>query len=184
MVKKLSVFLLSCLLPLNIAIAADVDLSWTAPTENEDGSPLTDLAGYKIYYGLSSGIYDVGEVDIPDPTALTYTVTGLTNGTTYYFVATAYNTSNIESQYSNEAVHTMAPLRPNPPGGLTVNPEDLVVYTYSISADKLVMIPVGTVLGGTPCDSTMSMNGLHRVDRDVVDYIGTIRPPVVFAECV
>jgi len=30
-------------------------LSWTAPTENSDGSPLTDLAGYKIHYGSSHG---------------------------------------------------------------------------------------------------------------------------------
>ena len=32
-----------------------ITLSWTAPTENEDGSALTDLAAYKIYYGTSPG---------------------------------------------------------------------------------------------------------------------------------
>jgi len=30
-------------------------LSWNAPSTNEDGTPLTDLAGYKIYYGTATG---------------------------------------------------------------------------------------------------------------------------------
>ncbi len=34
-----------------------INLSWDAPTINSDGSPLTDLAGYKVYYGTSSYIY-------------------------------------------------------------------------------------------------------------------------------
>ncbi len=32
-------------------------LSWTPPTQNTDGSPLTDLAGYRVYWGTSSGNY-------------------------------------------------------------------------------------------------------------------------------
>ncbi len=32
-------------------------LSWTAPSTNEDGSPLNDLAGYKLYYGTQTGQY-------------------------------------------------------------------------------------------------------------------------------
>jgi hypothetical protein len=32
-------------------------LSWTAPTQNDDGSTLTDLAGYRIYWGTTSGSY-------------------------------------------------------------------------------------------------------------------------------
>jgi hypothetical protein len=184
MIRKFCVFTTSFLLSFNIALAADADLSWTAPTQNEDGSVLTDLAGYKIYYGTATGTYDLGPIDIADPTALSYVVTGLANDTTYYFVATAYNTNGVESQYSNEATKTTAPLAPNPPLNLTVNPENGTAYTYSISVDKVVMIPIGTVPGNTPCDTTMSMNGLYRVDRDTVDYVGTIQPPVVFADCV
>ncbi len=80
------------------AFAADVSLSWDAPTTNEDGTPLTDLAGYTVYYGIESANYteniDVGNV-------LTYTVTNLSDGT-YYFAVTAYDTSGNESDYSNE----------------------------------------------------------------------------------
>lgn len=39
------------------ALAAQVSLSWTAPTANADGTPLTDLAGYSIHWGTSSGAY-------------------------------------------------------------------------------------------------------------------------------
>ncbi len=73
-------------------------LTWDAPTTNADGTPLTDLAGYKVYYGTTSGNYtdviDVGNVT-------TYKVEGLQPGT-YYFAVTAYDTSGNESNYSNE----------------------------------------------------------------------------------
>jgi hypothetical protein len=80
-------------------LAAGISLSWNAPSTNEDGTPLTDLAGYKIYYGTLSGSYtyvkDVGNVR-------TYTLSNLIDRQTYYFVATAYNTAGFESSYSNE----------------------------------------------------------------------------------
>jgi hypothetical protein len=73
-------------------------LTRDAPTTNADGTPLTDLAGYKIYYGTSSGVYsviiDVGNV-------ITYKVEGLQLGT-YYFAVTAYENSRNEGGYSNE----------------------------------------------------------------------------------
>jgi hypothetical protein len=82
-----------------ISLAESVALSWDAPTTNTDGTPITDLAGFKIYQGTASGVYgsltDVGNV-------LCFVVTGLTVGITYYFAVTAYNTASNESDYSNE----------------------------------------------------------------------------------
>jgi hypothetical protein len=60
---------------------------------------LTDLAGYKIYYGTSAATYGT-PVDVGNVT--TYDLTGLTAGTTYYIAATAYDTSGNESVKSNE----------------------------------------------------------------------------------
>jgi len=77
-------------------------LSWTAPTQNEDGSPLTDLAGFKIYYGTNTGSYSTS-IRIDNPGIATYVVENLTP-TTYYFVSTAFNASGVESAFSNEAV--------------------------------------------------------------------------------
>ncbi len=39
--------------------AARVSLPWTAPTTNQDGTPLTDLAGYQVYHGFATRSYDV-----------------------------------------------------------------------------------------------------------------------------
>jgi uncharacterized protein YjdB len=76
----------------------DATLAWNAPTTHVDGTPLTDLAGYKIYYGTASGSYttviDVGNVT-------TSVVGNLTSGT-YYFAVTAYDVYGSESGYSNE----------------------------------------------------------------------------------
>ena len=76
-------------------------LSWTPPTQNSDGSPLTDLAGYKIYYGNESGNYHTS-IQIDNPGIAIYVVEYLTPNT-YYFVLTAINSSGVESNFSNEA---------------------------------------------------------------------------------
>lgn len=76
-----------------------VTLSWTPPTENTDGSPLVDLASYRIYYGLAVGDYP-NQVVIDNPGIATFVVEGLTPNT-YFFVATAVNTQGVESDFSN-----------------------------------------------------------------------------------
>lgn len=83
--------------------AGDYLLSWDPPTTNTDGSPLTDLDGYIVYYGTESGNYskstDVGNVT-------NYTIPLPDDGKIYYFVITAYDTSENESDYSDEVVMT------------------------------------------------------------------------------
>ena len=76
-----------------------VTLSWTAPTQNEDGSDLIDLDGYKLYWGTTPGSYS-NSVTINDETATSFLVDNLVSGT-YEFVATSFNTSGVESTYSN-----------------------------------------------------------------------------------
>lgn len=80
-----------------------VSLAWDAPTQNTDGSPLTDLAGYRVFYGTSSGNYSKS-VYVGD--TITCVISNLSSGTTYYFVVTAYDTSGNESDYSNEVAKT------------------------------------------------------------------------------
>ena len=81
------------------AQAAQAGLSWNAPTTNSNGTPITDLAGYKIHIGNASRSYqqtiDTGRVT-------NYTVSNLTDGSSYYFAVTAYNSAGVESPYSSE----------------------------------------------------------------------------------
>ncbi len=73
--------------------AASVTLGWSPSGE-------ADLAGYKLYYGTASRSY-TASVNVGNRTS--YTLPGLLDGRVYYFAATAYNASGIESEYSNEA---------------------------------------------------------------------------------
>jgi Fibronectin type III domain len=80
-------------------------LTWTAPTENTDGTALTDLAGYHIYYGTSAEAL-TQEVDVPGAVTTTYEISGLSSGT-YYFAVTAYSSIGIESAESNVGSKTI-----------------------------------------------------------------------------
>lgn len=81
-----------------------VTLSWQAPTENSDGTTLSDLKGYKVHYGHASKSYsDV--IQVANPGLTTYVVQNLPAGR-YYFAVTAYNSTGQESSLSAE-VSTM-----------------------------------------------------------------------------
>jgi hypothetical protein len=80
-------------------------LTWTPPTQNTDGSPLTNLAGYKIYWGPAAGNYP-NSVTVNNPGIATYVVTSLIPGT-YFFAASALNTAGTESALSLAASKTI-----------------------------------------------------------------------------
>jgi large repetitive protein len=80
-------------------------LSWTAPTQNSDGSALTDLAGYRIRYGSSADALSQ-MATVSNPGVSTYVVTGLASGT-WYFAVAAYNTAGGESDPSSVVTKTI-----------------------------------------------------------------------------
>jgi hypothetical protein len=75
-------------------------LSWMPPTQNADGSPLTDLAGYRVHWGNQSRGY-TGSATISNPGITRFVVEGLGSGQ-YYFAITALNAKAVESEHSNE----------------------------------------------------------------------------------
>lgn len=81
-------------------------LSWVVPTQNTDGSALTDLAGYTVYYGASSSNLS-SSVSVSSATTTSYTVSGLTVGATYYFAIASVNSSGISSDLSAVASKTI-----------------------------------------------------------------------------
>ena len=87
------------------ASATSVTLNWMPPTENVDGSALTNLAGYDIHYGTTSGKY-TQKVAVSNPGLATYVVTNLTPGT-YYFSVAAVNSDGTESPLSSEVSATV-----------------------------------------------------------------------------
>jgi hypothetical protein len=87
------------------AATGSVTLSWTPPTENEDGSQLTDLAAYRIYWSRAGESYGP-PATISNPTVTRYVVEGLAPGT-YEFVASAVNGLGVESRFSNVITRTV-----------------------------------------------------------------------------
>lgn len=177
--------LLAALLLSGNAWAGDATLSWTAPTQNTDGSALTDLASYKIYHGTASGVYP-NEVVVSNPALTTFIVTNLPEGLNY-FVATAINDAGVESGYSGEAVKDVLPdiVVPNPPFNLVVEPDNLVAFTFDKIRGGLSVYPIGTVSAGTSCDSSVSVNGMNKVPADTVIYPAgvSLDPFIVVAVC-
>jgi hypothetical protein len=80
-------------------------LSWTAPTTNTNGSPLTDLSGYTVYYGTSASSL-TQTVQLTDPTDVSYTIQNLAAGT-WYFGVTALASDGTQSSMSNVASKTI-----------------------------------------------------------------------------
>jgi len=144
------------------AFAGTATLNWTAPSFNTDGTPLTDLAGYKIYYGTSSQNYtsvaSVGNVT-------TYVLNGLTDGVTYYFTVTAYNTAGVESSYSQEVSKTLPSSDTTPPVISGVYAGNITTSSATISwitdepSDTQVQYGMTSSLGQkAPLDTNLTLN--------------------------
>lgn len=80
-----------------------ITLTWDPPTTNSDGTPLTDLAGFKVYHGAATRHY-TRSVNAGNVRSLT--LSDLSPGT-HYFSVTAYDISGNESTFSNEVNKTL-----------------------------------------------------------------------------
>ncbi len=109
-----------------LAFAETATVSWDANTES-------DLSGYKIYYGTSSGSYD-DVVDVGNKTS--FSINNLVVGTTYFFVVTAFDFSGNESGFSNEVSFT--PTQGTPPQitGVSVGDDTKLDVLFSEPLDK------------------------------------------------
>lgn len=86
--------------------AADVTLAWDGPTNTLDGTPMTNLTGYRLYYGTASQTYSNTITTGLTPTAI---ATNLQEGVTYYFAVVACTDAGIEGAFSEELAWTPPP---------------------------------------------------------------------------
>jgi hypothetical protein len=80
-------------------------VNWTPPTQNTNGSSLTNLAGYTITYGTSASALNTS-VKLTNTGLTSYMIENLTAGT-YYFAVKAYNSAGQTSAVSNVASKTI-----------------------------------------------------------------------------
>lgn len=120
-----------------------VNFSWNS---------ISDADGYKVKYGTSTGTYAT-TVDVGNPTS--YSVTGLTNATTYYFVVVAYNSAG-DGSVSNEVNATPQPPAPSAPVLNSAVPGDqtATLTWQSVGGATGYKVRFGTSTGtyGSPVD--------------------------------
>jgi hypothetical protein len=82
-----------------------LEVTWTAPTTNTDGSPLTDLASYRVYYGRAATCQFTPFRSVKPLTnspranqRLMFRLTRLNVGELYYVAVTAVNSRGLESE--------------------------------------------------------------------------------------
>ncbi|UFS68940.1 fibronectin type III domain-containing protein [Geomonas sp. RF6] len=119
------------------AEAAEAALSWEAPSVNMDGSPISDLAGYRVYIGTSSGKYDES---FDAGSRQNYLAYNLVPGTTYYFAVTAYNTSGEESPFSEEVVKSFLGSVETLPPTTFVLQDALLALKYVVGTSPLAPV--------------------------------------------
>lgn len=84
------------------AATRSVTVKWHAPTQNTDGTPLTGLSGYKVFYGTASHQYSMS-MYLAGADTDSVVVEDLAPGT-YYFSVQAVNSSGVASSYAQEVV--------------------------------------------------------------------------------
>jgi hypothetical protein len=134
-----SVLLLLIQLP--VLAGTGVTLTWRP-------SSATNVAGYKIYYGLACHTY-ASAVVVGNTTNTV--IAGLAPGTTYYFAATTYNCAGDESAFSNEASYAVpaaaaltAAVRTGGQFSFTVSGSAGLPYVVEASTNLVDWIPVAT----------------------------------------
>ncbi|MDE3067237.1 MAG: immunoglobulin domain-containing protein [Verrucomicrobiota bacterium] len=125
--------------------AASVTLAWNPSTNS-------DVAGYSIYYGVASHIYD-NAISVGNVTNAT--ISGLAGGVTYYFAAKASDTSGALSDFSNEASYAV-PLATNQPP--TLDPISNVTINENAAPQTVSL--TGITSGATNEIQTISVTAL------------------------
>jgi hypothetical protein len=126
------------------ADAGSVNVSWTAPTTNADGTPLRDLAGYRLYVDTRTPTCPGGSFHtVSSPTSapapaetVSNQVTGLTASATYFARVTAVDTSGNES---------------------ACTPASSAVARSSIEVTPTAAVSFGSVATGTTVDRTFTV---------------------------
>lgn len=114
-----------------------ITLAWDTPTENSDGTPLFDLAGYKLYYDNDQAGEPYNGIGLPEgDSPITISLFSLTDqfnpefvltlvpSGTYYIVVTAYDDVLNESNYSNEITGSVID---------SIAPGEVVIHTVTVT---------------------------------------------------
>lgn len=128
---------------------SQVALAWTAAS---------GATSYNVYYSTTTGVTTANGTKVSGISSTSYTKTGLTDGTPYFFIVTAVNSAG-ESAASAQVTSTPAAALPAAPTGLVATPGDTQValswtaatgatsYNLYYSTTSPVTVSSGTKVG-------------------------------------
>jgi hypothetical protein len=177
-------------------------VSWVAPTTNTNGTALTNLAGFRLYYGTSSSAL-TRTTTVSDVTRRSATISSLAPGT-WYVAVRAFNTSNVESVNSNVATKTVTGAQaartvsitinsptpvpsptPPPSGSLVTTSVDVYDVLQQSNGSWAPRAIVGRIALGRPCSTSFTATGgSYQVSTSYVTLNG-VRPwsNILVARC-
>lgn len=149
---------------ISTANAGEAVLTWEAPTQNCNGTSLTDLSGYDLTYGQKR------EALPKDP--LAKTITGLLPGSWWFSLAAVTPTDRSEFITVEKVV---------PPEEFVTT--GTTIYTFFRSNGNITVLPTShTVPLGVVCDATQSVNGKYKVPLEAVTWAGA-KLTAALADC-
>lgn len=141
------------------ANAADVNVTWTPPTLNTDGSPLTTagISRYDVVYGLclGGGLPASTTIQAAANTAVSATVTGLAPGSWCFAIRTV-SSAGVFSALSGVVPVTVPPTTPNPPSNFKVTLATVAYELRGYSNGTFRFVQVGTVPLGAQCGADLA----------------------------
>ena len=135
--------ILATLTSVSSLYAGSVTLAW-------DPSPDASVVAYKVYYGPTSRSY-TNSIQVGNVTNAS--VAGLIEGATYYFGATALDSSGLESDFSNETLSTV----PVPAGNQSPTLNALANVTINEGAGSQTVNLAGITSGATNEAQTLTV---------------------------
>jgi hypothetical protein len=166
---------------------------WTAPTTNTDGSPLTDLASFKVLYGTSSTSF-TKTVNVTDPAARSFTVGSLTPAT-WYFKVHLVNSKGVESADSNVASKSVKGATAAKTVSVSVSASSTNLTTKATNVWDLYQrsdgawvrrAVVASIPLGKPCNPAIKVSDKHYAitKSDVTKYYYTPQSTTLVVNCV
>lgn len=163
-------------------------VTWTPPTQNTDGSAITNLASYELFHAATSAAVSTATA-ISVPLGTTHVVTGLPNGIRYFGMK-AVNDQGVKSNMSALANKTISILSASGVANvtITVKPNPPVIVTIAQAVYDLrngqPYRYVGTIPLNTPCMGSQPVYLKYwQVDRSKVRLTRTPRSTRVVAKC-
>ena len=164
--------------------AAESVMEWDAPTQNTDGTPITNQLAYIFTYGLASGARDTS-IDVGAPKTLT--LTGLVDGQIYYGAVKASSDIGEESDFSEELSWTAPDQTPptiTAPGTVAVTGDEsdqaaIPDLTQAITVNDNLSSAANITITQAPASGTTVGLGDTSVTVTTVDEAGNAANAVI-----